>query len=289
MMHAVLARDLLEGRAERSSLKVRVLHAVSSAVVLLLLAVATFTVIASARLAGATASPDLAAVDPGIGRTVAWDGPAVSVLVDGLGRAAATVGGDIVEIRLENPRALRGDLTFSVDVPGSGSSTIARLLARLERIGIDQPRVTSVVALPGGSRIDVIGAYVPSMQARSSTTAQHGDADVSVRIADLTQEAGVDLRRLETGDVERKATVRIIGTGTRDDIVRLISELERDLSAPSRIRSLRMRPTSDRGSHEVDIHFVIREVDPRHEAAPLSSGSPAPATTAAITAREGGS
>jgi hypothetical protein len=287
MTHAVLARDLLEGRAARSPLKVRVMHAVSSAVVLLLLAVATLTVIASARVAGATQSSDPAAVGPGSDRPVVLDGPAVSALVDGLAGAAVTVGGDIVEIRLDNPRALHGGLTFRVDVPGSGASTIARLLARLERIGIDQPRVTSVMAVPGGSRIDVIGAYVPSMRARSRTTAQQDHADVSVRIADLTQEAGVDLRRLETGDADRNGTVRVIGTGTRDGIVRLISELERDLSAPSRIRSLRVRPTSDRGSYEVDLQFVIREMDPRREAAPLASGSSAAAMNAAVTAQEG--
>jgi hypothetical protein len=154
-------------------------------------------------------------------------------------------------------------LTLRVEIPGDAATAIPILLSRLERVGVEGQRVATVVAMPGGSRVEMTGTFVPSTAPRPRGPADPVPADVSVLLARLTDTTDVELKRLDTGDVERSGSVRLRGSGGLEEISRLIAGLEDDLSAPPRIRALRLDRATERGSedrgYQLDITFLIRD------------------------------
>ena len=278
-----VSRDLLDGRGERSSRRVQAVHLLSRAVTALLLGVVAVAVLIAVRAPDAhpaTSFRSLIASSVGSGQVVgghdqrAGDAPRaestgqeVSRIIAGIDRAVVAVRGDIIELRIDNPRGVRASVALRADVPDPGASAIALLLESLEQSGLDGPRVSSVVAVPGGGRLDVVGSFSPSTVPRPRSSMQPHHPDVTVRLADLAASTGVELRRLDTGDDERDGSIRLRGAGDIGAIVRLLAELEDDLSAPSRIRTLRLDRASGQGDRQLDVTFLLRAPAPRPSSA----------------------
>jgi len=280
-----VSHDLLEGRVARPSRRVRAVHLLSRTVTVLLLCVAAVAVLIAVRPPDARpGTPSRSRIPSSIamplsiasGQVVgghdqsAGDAPwaeatgqEVSRVISGIDRSVAAVRGDIIELRIDNPRGVRADLALRADLPDPGSAAIARLLERVEQSGVDGPRIASIVAVPGGGRLDVIGSFTPSRVPRPRVSMQQHHLDVSVRLADLAASADIELRRLDTGDAERDGSIRLHGAGDLGAIVHLLVELEDDLSAPSRIRTLRLARASEQGDRQFDVTFLLRASAPR--------------------------
>jgi len=283
MTWPTLSHDLLEGRGARTSRRVQAVHLLSRAVTALLLGVAAVAVLIAVRAPDARPATPFGSLNassvasghaPGGHDQRAGDTPQavatgqeVSRVVGGIDRSVAAVRGDIIELRIDNPRGVRADLALRADLPDPGASAIAVLLERLEQSGLDGPRIASVVAVPGGGRLDVVGSFTPSTVPRPRVSVQQHHADVSVRLADLAASADIELRRLDTGDAERDGSIRLHGAGDLEAIVRLLTELEDDLRAPSRIRTLRLDRASEQGDRQLDVTFLLRAPAPRASSA----------------------
>jgi len=261
-MTASLSIDLLDGRAARPSRRTRVLHLSSRAVLIGLLGVA------GVGLRMATGSvevgpPEVVSEDVDTRRVPGAVGGASSRTVSGtvidLQQAVEAAGGSISAVRLENPRGPLAELTSRVDVPDDGSMSIVRLLGVAVDRGLADLRVEGVTASPGGSTLAIIGTVAPATVPRSAEV-DGADGDLSVRLADLTAGAGAQLRRLDTSRTQRDGSVQLRATGHVADLAGLISRLEDSLSAPARIRSVRIERVGVAGEHQLDVRFVLRDV-----------------------------
>jgi hypothetical protein len=274
-----LSVDLLEGRGGRPSPRVQAVHLLSRIAMVLLLSVSAAVLISvrapDARPEALFRSPVASRVasgqemadghDPLAGEAprVAETGHDVSSVIVEIDRAAAAVGGDVIELRLDNPRGERASLALRADLPDPNASAIALLLENLEQSGLDGPRVVSVVAVPDGGRLDVVATFAPSTVPRPRAPILKHHADVSVRITDLASSTDVELRRLDTAESGRSGTIRLRGVGDVGALVRLLVGLEDDLSSPSRIRMLRLDRAAGQGDRQLDVTFVLRAPTPR--------------------------
>jgi len=271
-----MSSDLLEGMALRSPVRVRVLHLASVALSALLVMGAVVTVQVSLGgpvIAGAEHRPssDIASA---VHRT-APDGTDVEgltfagVLV-ALDRTVVSVAGDIVELRLDNPRGAVADMDLRVQLPGSGADVIGLLVSRMRSDGVEHVRVGSVLTVPGGSLLSIAGSVPLSTAPRPSAAGAIGGADVSAHLSGLTADAGAELRRIETSGARRDGPVQLRATGPITALTDLIGRVEDGPSAPARIRSVRLDRAGPPGAHQLDITFLLRDTS----RVALSSGVP---------------
>ncbi len=260
------SRDLLEGGGHRSPPRALALHA-SSSIVLVLLLAAVVALAAQAAVdsnaaalgSGGSTAPTTLMVAPGAGRFVVESAQTYSDTVMALDRTVASIRGEIVELSVVDARGSQAGLVLRVELPDSSATTIERLISRMQADGVGEPRVESVIAMPRGSLLVVIGTVRVATGPRSAAGIVPEDADVSVRLAELTNAAEAELRRIDMSGADRDGSVKLIAAGSLASLASLLGRVEDGPSAPARIRSVRIDRAPNSGDHRLDITFLLRE------------------------------
>jgi hypothetical protein len=254
--------DLLEGRALRASLRVRLTHLASRALVLGLLTAAGGGLVVHVGSAegpapgGVRAMPPVSADDPsrraGVPVTTAG-------LVADAHRAARESGATILELRIRSVRAAQAEVNLQILTSGSDPVAIERLLVRLVAIGIPDARIETIAPAPGGSRVGMLGTVLLSTDARPVVPSEPG-VDVTVRIAASITASGVELLRIDTREGSRDSALRLRAAGALPNLIDLIDRLESEHTSPGRVRDLRIDGSGASGEHRLDVAFLLREV-----------------------------
>ncbi len=271
--------DLLEGGARRSPLRARLLHAASWTVSATLLAASVAAVQAASSSVPVTARPERAAHLGAPATAAAVDEPPVAVgstfagALASLDRSVASAGGRIVEVRMDNPRGTEAGIVLRTELSRGSAAAIARLVALLRSAGVEHVRVDSVTATPSGSLLVVVGSIRPTTAPRPSAGVVLADADVTVRLSELTARTGVEVRRIDTSGAVRNGPIQLRAAGPIGPLSDLLGSIEDGPSAPARIRSLRLDPAGPSGMHQLELVFLLREA-PR--LGPPSAASRAP-------------
>jgi len=245
---AALSPDLLEGRGRRSPFRASAL-AVASRLVLSLLVLVVALLIAL-RIDGR--EPRGPSVDPAspvmVKQVAVTDGqraPSTTAgLLERLEDAVRTQGAQLIELSLGRSTDAHADVRLRVDIGGSEASRVARVAAALSHIHLDGVEVRSVTPTNDGARLD-IGARLRLTTVRME--AEHAGVDVTaVGLAEAVERAGARLGRLEVPEVSRKAGVVLSVDGPVDALVRLLADLERNHTAPTRFESFRVEGVGER-------------------------------------------
>jgi len=261
-----LSHDLLEGRAVGTPTRVRLLHLASMTVLALLVSGSIFA--ANAIIPAPTSTHALdtkfSAPAPVMLRDVrATDhsntgSTAASIIVD-VGRSVESIRGELVEMRLENPRSARATFGLRLILQGADPTRVARLLSGIERNGVESVKVDGLTAVPTGTRVDISGLVMLSTAPLISGASSDGTLDTSVQLAELAALAGVHLRRVDASGVGQNAPVQLRVEGELAAIAHLVGLLEADLSAPARFRTIRIERSIRPGQHVSDLTFLLRE------------------------------
>jgi hypothetical protein len=197
-------------------------------------------------------------------------------LLAAVDRELRGVRATIVELEVVPTAGDRAEVRLRIDTPGGDASSVARVVAALDRARLAGPRVRSVTPVPDGARIEVAAEVVRATARLEPTAAriaqEQADAedgrDLSVALTALVQRSGAELRRLEVRGGSRSGeerTVRVAAQAGIDPLVALLDALERAHTAPVRISTLRIEAA---GEDRFDLTTVFAPRDTMSVATP---------------------
>jgi len=257
--------DLLEGGARRSPLRARLLHAASWTVSATLLAASVAAVQAASGSVPVTADPERPShlvtltTEAAAGESPVAVGSTFARTLASLERTVASAGGRIVEVRMDNPRGTEAGIVLRTELSRSSAAAIARLVDQMRTDGIENVRVDGVAATPSGSLLVVVASIRPTTAPRPDSGVVAADADVTVRLSELSAQVGVEVQRIDTSSALRNGSVQLRATGPIGSLADLLGRIEDGPSAPARIRSLRLDRGDPSGTHQLELAFLLRE------------------------------
>lgn len=251
-------------QAERRPLRALVLATLSRLMVGALL-------IATAWAANAVRS---VAADEGIharplrvveGPVVATSGTSVGALLEDVRVRVVADGGRVVAGEVTRRSGADATVRLTAELPGSGAADVDRLVVSLRHTELDDLATRAVDPVPSGLRV-TLDASLALAAARPSATRPDRSA-AAVALAQAAERSGTELRGVDVPD-QPQEPVRLAAAGELAALIRLVDVIEREHSAPRRIRSLALTRTSS-GTYELAMSFSLRE-----DAPPATSGAP---------------
>lgn len=184
------------------------------------------------------------------------DGVTLAELVGGIERAVVDAAADLAAFEAGRPEARWVPVRLVVDVPG-GTSSLTRVLAGIERVGVIEVRADAVTATPTGRRTEVTGRMLLSGRRLTPDGVVGRDARMVVALSEDVERAGARLRRLQVEALDGPI-IRVEVEGPSTAIVQLLATLELRYAAPARLESLSIRSV-DAGERTATISFRPRE------------------------------
>ena len=198
-----------------------------------------------------------AAADP----VIATAGTTMADLLFAVHRETRAVGASIIELDVVPTVGAGADVLLRIDAHGDDASSVAEVVAALERAQLDAVRVRSITPIPSGSRLE-LSAQISRASMPLPASSVVADAEQSIILADLVQRSGAELHRLEVRDASDGAaastqvgTIRLSARGEAEAIMTLLDALEHTHTAPLRFLSLRIEGSSD---GRLDLTTVFR-------------------------------
>lgn len=251
-------------RSERRPLRAIVLVVMSRSLVVLLVIVLVWVVNALRPLDAADMQQrpltlvERPALDP--------VGSSIAPMLDDVRVRVGREGGSIVDLELARRDGALASVRLTLDLPASDSATVDRVVASLESSELTDLRPRSVDPTPAGLRI-ALDATLELMAAAPDGRISDGRA-AAVAMAQVAERSGVELRGASIPE-RPQDPVRLEASGELAALVRLVSSIEQEHSAPLRFHQLSLR-RSAQGGYELVLRFRLREDIYRSSAEPRS-------------------
>jgi len=187
-------------------------------------------------------------------------GSTTAELIDRLRAALSVEGVRLIELRLGRPVDTHVDVRLRIDLDAEEASEVARVVAALSSVELDEVRIRSVTPTVAGVRLDVGGTLDLSTD-RLEVELQEVDR-TAVGLTSAVERSGARLRRLEVPEVRDGSVVLLAVQGTLEALVVLLNDLERHHTAPIRFEAFRVEAIDGR-EFELAVGFRPRGSDYR--------------------------